>query len=138
MFTYLHTIRFATLLRPRRWRNVAYGVLWLLLLINAQLALASHNCNLQPSALPTSRQHGANMLHGAGNPAAAPQQVCEKHCVPDSVQPDTHTLPLIVLPNNTRLSITPRHDEPQLQNVAWLMPPIAGPPAEERFCRYRE
>lgn len=133
--------QFSHLLRSRRRRIAWQCMLFIWLWMNAQLALASHDCNLKPISLPPSIQHSEGMIHSVipqpGHTLTS-EPICDKHCVPDSVQHDNQHAPLIALPNSARLSLIDRHEPPQLHTVAWLMPPIAGPPAEEKFCRYRE
>ncbi|WP_413736071.1 hypothetical protein ACL2XP_24835 [Sodalis sp. RH21] len=111
------------------------------LLLNAQLALASHQCSMPITALPAALEHTEQMLHGDAmqSPAhaAAPGLLCDKHCVPDSAQKDTQHAPFVVLPSQTDLLVAQWRDEPRIPDVAWLTPPIIGPPAEIQFCRYR-
>lgn len=127
-------------LRCRRQRVFALLMLSLWLLVNAQLALASHDCAPRPAALPVTIHHAPQMQHGSSMPtqAAAQGPLCEKHCVPDAAQKETQHSPLAALPGALDLTLTDWPAAPHIQRIAWLAPPIAGPPAEVRFCRYRE
>ncbi|MBS4432267.1 hypothetical protein E2566_07025 [Pectobacterium punjabense] len=129
---------------------------WLLalcwLFLNAQLAIAGHQCDITLSQTPPAIQHQAHLQqtdvqpqsshahHAAKASYAADQQtpLCEKHCVPDSVKQDNGSLALLALPVSNELVLA---DNPITLNQAcdaWLSPPAAGPPAEIRFCRFRE
>ncbi|MEI7367453.1 hypothetical protein PJ912_21135 [Pectobacterium colocasium] len=129
---------------------------WLLalcwLFLNAQLAIAGHQCDMTLSQTSPTIQHQAHLQqadvqslsshaqHTAKASYAADQQtpLCEKHCVPDSVKQDNGSLALLALPVSGELVLA---DNPVTLNQAcdaWLSPPAAGPPAEIRFCRFRE
>ncbi|MBA5237929.1 hypothetical protein H2Y54_15460 [Pectobacterium aroidearum] len=129
---------------------------WLLalcwLFLNAQLAIAGHQCDITLSQTSPTIQHQAHLQqvdvqplsshaqHMAGASYALDQQtpLCEKHCVPDSVKQDNGSLALLALPVSGELVLA---DNPVTLNLAcdaWLSPPAAGPPAEIRFCRFRE
>ncbi len=80
------------------------------------------------------------MLHDDMQPQpeiAGPGLLCDKHCVPDSAQKDTQHAPFAVLPSQTDLQVAQWRNQPRVQAIAWLAPPIAGPPAEIQFCRFR-
>lgn len=138
---------FMVKLRCRRRRAFALILLAFWLLLNAQLALASHQCSMPITALPATLEHTERMLHGESMPSMAPtssQQhsanpglLCDKHCVPESAQKDTQHAPFAVLPSHTDLQVAEWRDEPRIQAIVWLTPPIAGPPAEIEFCRFR-
>ncbi|UUE35111.1 hypothetical protein L0Y26_15710 [Pectobacterium aroidearum] len=129
---------------------------WLLalcwLFLNAQLAIAGHQCDITLSQTSPTIQHQAHLQqvdvqplsshaqHTAGASYALDQQtpLCEKHCVPDSVKQDNGSLALLALPVSGELVLA---DNPVTLNQAcdaWLSPPAADPPAEIRFCRFRE
>ncbi|NDL65102.1 hypothetical protein [Acerihabitans arboris] len=131
---------FMVKLRCRRRRVFALILLAFWLLLNAQLALASHQCSMPITALPAALEHNEQMLHEnmpSQQHAAAPGLLCDKHCVPDSAQKDAQHAPFAVLPSQTDLQVAEWRDAPRLLDVAWLTPPIVGPPAEIQFCRYR-
>lgn len=132
---------FMVKLRCRRRRVFALILLAFWLLLNTQLALASHQCSMPITALPSAIEHSEQMLHDnmptQQQRAAAPGLLCDKHCVPDSAQKDTQHAPFVVLSSQTELRLAEWRDEPRLPDVAWLTPPIVGPPAEIQFCRYR-
>lgn len=127
-------------LRCRRRRVFALILLSFWLLLNAQLALAGHQCSMPITALPATLEHTERMLHDDMQPqpqVAAPGLLCDKHCVPDSAQKDTQHAPFAALPSHIDLQIAEWQNEPHVQAIAWLAPPIAGPPAEIQFCRFR-
>lgn len=133
--------KFMVKLRCRRRRVFALILLAFWLLLNAQLALASHQCSMPVTALPATLEHTERMLHDNApqqQQTAEPGLLCDKHCVPDNVQKDTQHAPFVVLPGPTELQVADWQNAPQTLDVAWLTPPIAGPPAEIRFCRFRE
>ncbi|WP_420065365.1 hypothetical protein [Pectobacterium colocasium] len=129
---------------------------WLLalcwLFLNAQLAIAGHQCDMVLSQTSPAVQHQAHLQladvhplsshtqHTAEASYTADQQtpLCEKHCIPDSVKQDNGSLALLALPVSGELVLA---DNPVPLNQAcdaWLSPPAVGPPAEIRFCRFRE
>ncbi|MCA6965421.1 hypothetical protein [Pectobacterium carotovorum] len=129
---------------------------WLLalcwLFLNAQLAIAGHQCDMTISQTSPAIQHQAHLQqadvqplsshaqHTATASYAVDQQtpLCEKHCVPDSVKQDNGSLALLALPVSGELVLAdnPVHLTPA--SDVWLSPPAVGPPAEIRFCRFRE
>ncbi|QHM97232.1 DUF2946 domain-containing protein [Kosakonia sacchari] len=116
---------------------LAFG--WLL--IQSQVALASHDCSVSVQGEHMMVQH---MDHRMMMSDSAPHMdmmktpLCEKHCVPDLAQKDTDNASLVALP----VSLTLVAAEPVCSPVAhdgWsLTPPAIGPPATIRFCRFRE
>ncbi len=131
----MHRLRFAKK-RAGVWLLAAC---WLLL--NGQLAIASHQCDLQLTAQTPTAQHMMHMQ--ANDPLADKMQtngpLCEKHCVPDSVQQDHGNLTLAaILPASSELRVADPQPQAQLSRLDWQTPPIAGPPAEIVFCRFRE
>lgn len=135
-------------LRPRRRWGWALVFCWLFL--NAQLALANHPCDLDVSDAIPATQHQQHMRQstemshaahgGTVTPAsvAQPEPLCEKHCVPDGIKQDNAAPALIALPVSGDLLL---HEQPVSMGYAndrWFTPPVAGPPAEIRFCRFRE
>lgn len=132
----MHRLRFAKK-RAGAW---LLAVCWLLL--NSQLAIASHHCNLQLTSAAPAMQHTMHMQ--AADPQAdkmmqAEGPLCEKHCVPDSAQQDHGNLALAaVLPASSELLVAAAQPQAQFSRLDWYTPPIAGPPAEIVFCRFRE
>ncbi|MGM3174795.1 hypothetical protein [Dickeya lacustris] len=137
----LHTLR----------HRSAWG--WLLaicwLLLNSQLAIAGHRCTLTPTAAPVVVQHEAHRMphHGAtpdeqsvsqfqASPEASP--LCEKHCLPDSASQDLPSLSLLALPVNDELLPVNASLSSAVGRPDALTPPVTGPPATIRFCRFRE
>lgn len=131
----MHQLRFAKK-RAGAW---LLAVCWLLL--NSQLAIASHGCDLQLTAAAPTAQHMMHMqaseMPAHSMQAAGP--LCEKHCVPDTAQQDHGNLVLAaVLPANSELLVAAPQPQAQISRLDWQTPPIAGPPAEIVFCRFRE
>ncbi|MGI3106840.1 hypothetical protein [Dickeya fangzhongdai] len=119
------------------------------LLLNAQLAVAGHRCELAVTAAPVSIQHDAHRMQPdvvmPDMPAAHVMQsaadvspVCEKHCLPDSASQDLPSLSLLALPVNSELLPAQPPEPVTASSNSWFTPPVAGPPAEIRFCRFRE
>ncbi|MCS2172008.1 DUF2946 domain-containing protein [Scandinavium sp. TWS1a] len=110
---------------------VAFGVL----VLQSQLALASHQCDLNPLGDSAMLQH---VEHQSMSSVMMKTPLCEKHCVPDNVQKTGDHPPVIALPTTVALAVieTPC---PSVSRSDWtLTPPAAGPPATIRFCRFRE
>jgi len=110
---------------------VAFGVL----VLQSQLALASHQCDLNPLGDSAMLQH---VEHQSMTSVVMKTPLCEKHCVPDNVQKTGDHPPVIALPTTVALAVieTPC---PSASRSDWtLTPPAAGPPATIRFCRFRE
>ncbi|WP_437888923.1 DUF2946 domain-containing protein [Phytobacter sp. V91] len=116
---------------------MAFG--WLL--IQSQLAIASHDCDLDVQGSSVMAQHYDHMMTDTAMQLpmhAMKAPLCDKHCVPDTAQKDTgHQLP-IVLPVSLSLAVV----KPVCVDISregWaLTPPAVGPPATIRFCRFRE
>ncbi|RLM21122.1 hypothetical protein BIY29_14245 [Brenneria alni] len=125
---------------------------WLLalcwLFLNAQLAIAGHQCDLAVSHISPSMQHQAHLQqttspsshHDVMPKPPADQQtpLCEKHCVPDTIKQDNASLALLAIPVSNELALVDQPREVNCATHAWFSPPVAGPPAEIRFCRFRE
>lgn len=131
----MHRLRFAKK-RAGAW---LLAVCWLLL--NSQLAIANHGCDLQFTAETPAEQHMMHMQ--ATDPvmdnmqAAGP--LCEQHCIPEPMQQDHGSLALAaMLPASSELRVVAPAQQVQFSRAAWQTPPIAGPPAEIVFCRFRE
>ncbi len=115
--------------------------------LNTQLAIAGHQCDIAPAAAPVFSQHQGHlqsdsmqqmlptmqMSHGQSQ-----DSLCEKHCIPDSVQSDSGMLVLAALPTHTELVLADVQHAPRVHRLDWHMPPIVGPPTEIAFCRFRE
>lgn len=113
---------------------IAFG--WLM--INSQVAVASHDCALDLRGEIAMIQHMDMMANPPAHAADAPSPLCEKHCVPDRLQKENAHPQLVALPAVMTLAlITPECDD--ITPSVWsLTPPAAGPPATIRFCRFRE
>lgn len=115
---------------------VAFG--WLL--VQSQVAIASHNCDLQVQGERAMSQHMAHMMMPDNAPRMDMMKtpLCEKHCVPDVAQKDGGHPPLVALPVSLALVDVPPVCSPVVHEGWSLTPPAAGPPATIRFCRFRE
>ncbi|WP_435947556.1 DUF2946 domain-containing protein [Dryocola sp. BD586] len=115
---------------------LAFG--WLF--VNAQLAVASHDCPLNISAEAAAVQHSEHMLMTGDRQTMAKNSgpLCDKHCVPDVMQKDNGHSDVIALPVTATLALRAPDCTPALVPIAALTPPATGPPATIRFCRFRE
>ena len=110
------------------------------LLIQSQMAIASHGCALPVPGEAMAQQHLHHLAMGDDAPKAHAMKapLCEKHCVPDQVQKESHYPSLAALPATLTLAIA----EPVCSAItsrSWVLtPPAVGPPATIRFCRFRE
>jgi len=130
----MHRLRFV--------KKRACAWLWVVswLLLNTQLALASHNCNLQFSGEAPMAQHMTHMQNSvlSQQQIQAQEPLCEKHCVPESAQQDHTNLTLAALPTSGELAVITPFPSRSTSSNTWQTPPITGPPAEIVFCRFRE
>ena len=108
------------------------------LVIQSQVAIASHDCSLDPRGAAATIQHMDMSAKPLSHDVVSASPLCEKHCVPDQVQKDPAQPHLVALPAVMTLAlITPQCSE--IAHSAWsLTPPAVGPPATIRFCRFRE
>lgn len=112
-------------------------------ILNAQLAVAGHQCDITPTASPVFTQHQGHLQHAMPpmmdmSHGQAQNSLCEKHCIPDAVQSDSGMLVLAALPTQTELVLAERAQTPRTSRLGWFTPPIVGPPTEIVFCRFRE
>lgn len=127
-----------------RWRFIKRHLLVLLvafgwLLFQSQLAVASHDCNLQVKGESIMIQHLDHMMADtAQERGAMATPLCDKHCLPDVAQKDNGHSPLVALPVALSIAVI----QPLCAQVPTthrlLPPPAVGPPATIQFCRYRE
>ncbi|WP_276852839.1 hypothetical protein [Enterobacter oligotrophicus] len=113
---------------------VAFG--WLL--IQSQVAIASHDCSIDLRGDVAAIQHMDMMAKPGPHNTADASPLCEKHCMPDQGQKDPAQPQLVALPAAITLTLnTPECDA--VSHSAWsVTPPAAGPPATIRYCRFRE
>ncbi|WP_312624489.1 DUF2946 domain-containing protein [Scandinavium sp.] len=110
---------------------VAFGAL----VLQSQLALAAHQCDLNPLGDSMMLQH---VEHQGMSSMAMKTPLCEKHCVPDSAQKVADRPPVVALPVTLTLAVV-EHPCQSVTRTDWsLKPPAMGPPATIRFCRFRE
>ncbi|QYM94327.1 hypothetical protein FGI21_07760 [Dickeya zeae] len=123
------------------------------LLLNTQLAIASHRCDIPliaaASVAPVNVQHDTHRMQSdavmpdmsAGydvQTTASVGPLCEKHCQPDTASQDLPSLSLLALPVSSELLPVQPPQPVTVGSNRWFTPPVAGPPAEIRFCRFRE
>ena len=82
---------------------LAFG--WLL--IQTQVAVASHQCSMDLRGEVATIQHMEMMAQPGPHYAAGASPLCEKHCVPDQVQKDPAQPHLVALPAAMTLTLTP-------------------------------
>jgi len=109
---------------------LAFG--WLL--IQSQMALASHDCAINVQGEAVMMQH---MDHQMNQPQVAKAPLCDKHCLPDTAQKMDHP-PVVALPATLTLAVVPLPCQAAPRSSAFSTPPATGPPATIRFCRFRE
>ncbi|MDY1036312.1 hypothetical protein GJV04_08765 [Enterobacteriaceae bacterium RIT714] len=108
------------------------------LLVQSQVAVASHDCSLNLRGEMAMIQHTDMVAKPLSHEVSVLSPLCEKHCVPDQAQKDPAQPQLVALPAAMTLTLNtpPCSATP---HSAWsLTPPAAGPPATIRFCRFRE
>ncbi|WP_368544691.1 hypothetical protein [Enterobacter soli] len=113
---------------------LAFG--WLL--IQSQVAVASHDCDIDLRGSVTSIQHMDMMAKPGPQHTAGVSPLCKKHCVPDQAQKDPSQLQVVALPAAMTLTLNVPECTPVRQSAWSVTPPAAGPPATIRFCRFRE
>ncbi|WP_297119287.1 hypothetical protein V1599_08650 [Enterobacter sp. ECC-175] len=113
---------------------MAFG--WLL--IQSQVAVASHDCSIDLRGEVAAIQHMEMMGNAAPQHASDASPLCEKHCVPDQVQKEPAQPQLVALPSAMTIAL----NVPECRSAgysAWSVnPPAVGPPATIRYCRFRE
>lgn len=125
----------------RRLRIRAGLVIACWLLLNLQLAVAAHHGGQQQPVTPQVQINHIvdGMMTMSGMDNVGQKVICEKHCDPDTAQPNTSTsLQLNALPAETTLLVVSPQQEICAERMDWHTPPVTGPPAEIRFCRFRE
>jgi hypothetical protein len=121
---------------------MAFG--WLL--IQSQVAIASHDCDLDMQGATVMTQHYDHMMTGNVVSDSAMQPpvhamkapLCDKHCIPDVAQKETGHQSLVALPVSITLAVVKPVCVDTAQQGWALTPPAIGPPATIRFCRFRE
>lgn len=121
----------------RRFRIRAGFVAACWLLLNMQLALAAHQMPIPASDVSVQHSVADSPMPGMQH-AAAQKMLCDKHCNPDNAQTSAPSLHLTALPVDTRLLLIASEQTPCIEQAQWQQPPVTGPPAEIRFCRFRE
>ena len=111
------------------------------LLLNLQLTVAAHHGGQQQPVAPQVQIHHIvdGVMSMPGMESVGQKAICEKHCDPDTAQPNSLTsLQLNALPSETALLVVSPQQETCAERMDWRTPPVTGPPAEIRFCRFRE
>lgn len=116
---------------------IAFG--WLF--IQSQVAIASHDCDVDMQGEAIAAQHYTHMMSDDAMRSPAhlvKAPLCDKHCVPDVAQKDTgHSTP-VALPASMSVAVVKPVCVDTVREGWALTPPAAGPPATIRFCRFRE
>lgn len=105
------------------------------LILQSQLAIASHHCELSPLGDSATLQH---LEHQSMQQTEMKSPLCEKHCVLENTPKPEEQPPVIALPNSATLALVASSCEATFASDRTLTPPAAGPPATLRFCRFRE
>ncbi|WP_330984507.1 MULTISPECIES: DUF2946 domain-containing protein [Enterobacterales] len=110
-------------------------VAFCVLILQSQLVIASHHCELSPLGDSAMLQH---LEHQTMKQTEMKTPLCEKHCVPENSPKPVEQPPVIALPASTTLALVDLPCEATMAADWTLKPPAAGPPATIRFCRFRE
>lgn len=130
---FMHSLR----LPGKRVSALLFALCWLLL--NSQLALASHQCDMRPPVENTTMSHNEYMQMPDSPEHMQSQSVlCEKHCVPERTQSDSGNVPIVALPVVPTLAVITLDASVAVTTADWEAPQVTAPPAEVQFCRYRE
>lgn len=121
-----------------------FAACWLLL--SSQLALASHHTGHDGESMASMPSMNMNMddtmsrymQHIVDMDMPVHKILCDKHCHPDNGQVQNHKLQPDMLPANIEMRLAERQQNVCVQPVSYRTPPAIGPPAEIRFCRFRE
>ncbi|MBU9815810.1 hypothetical protein J1781_13210 [Rahnella sp. C60] len=130
---FMHSLR----LPSKRVSALLFALCWLIL--NSQLALASHQCDMRPPVENTPMAHNMTMQTTDSPEYMQSQSVlCEKHCVPERTSSDSGSVSLVALPVLPALAMITVDASTAVTTADWVAPPVTPPPAEVQFCRYRE
>lgn len=130
---FMHSLR----LHGKRVSALLFALCWLVL--NAQLALASHQCDMRPPVENTAMAHNITMqMPDSPEHMQSQSLLCEKHCAPERTQSDSGSVPLVALPVAPALAMLTVDASTAVTTADWIAPTVTPPPAEVQFCRYRE
>ncbi|NIA87568.1 hypothetical protein [Rahnella aceris] len=130
---FMHSLR----LPGKRVSVLLFALCWLVL--NAQLALASHQCDMRPPVKNTAMAHNITMqMPDSPEHMQSQSLLCEKHCAPERTQSDSGSAPLVALPVAPALAMLTVDASTAVTTADWIAPTVTPPPAEVQFCRYRE
>lgn len=121
--------------RKSRLRTVFAVSCWVLL--NAQLAVAAYNCDRITVPLPEEVQAVSMPGMNAGD-MPVKSLLCDKHCTPDNAQKTGQFHLADALMQGPAIRLVAAEISSSFSASYWLTPPVTGPPAEIRFCRFRE
>ncbi|MEZ6876495.1 hypothetical protein [Enterobacter sp. KBR-315C3_2022] len=113
---------------------IAFG--WLL--IQSQVAAASHGCSIDLRGEVAAIQHMDMMGKTAPLHASDASPLCEKHCMPDQAQKDPAQPQLVALPSAMTIALNVPECRAASPSAWSVNPPAVGPPATIRYCRFRE
>ncbi|KEA54278.1 hypothetical protein DT73_02590 [Mangrovibacter sp. MFB070] len=110
---------------------------------NAPLAQASESSPGTHLSAPVTTHyshdsHNMAMLHTMAMRTSVDRILCEKDCHPDYGKLQHHKLQPEPVAMESGLLLVERWERDCVQPVSWHVPPSTGPPAEIRFCRFRE
>ncbi|WP_134707040.1 hypothetical protein [Rahnella sp. CJA17(1/100)] len=130
---FMHSLR----LPGKRVSALLFALCWLVL--NAQLALASHQCDMRPPVENTAMAHNITMqMPDSPEHMQSQSLLCEKHCAPERTQSDSGSVPLVALSVAPALAMLTVDASTAVTTADWIAPTVTPPPAEVQFCRYRE
>jgi len=124
--------------RNFRLRAGLFMACWFLL--NMQLAVAAlHDMRIHSSSFkPQSSQRSYNDMDAPYSGDSKLQPLCNKHCNPDNGQVFSPGLQLVAMSAESSLLPVEQMQMTTFDHKAWYFPPVNAPPAEIRFCRFRE
>ena len=125
---FMHSLR----LPGKRVSVLLFALCWLVL--NAQLALASHQCDMRPPVENTAMAHNITMqMPDSPEHMQSQSLLCEKHCAPERTQSDSGSVPLVALPVAPALAMLTVDASTAVTTADWIAPTVTPPPAEVQF-----
>ncbi len=111
----------------RRLRIRAGLVIACWLLLNLQLTVAAHHGGQQQPVAPQAQIHHIvdGVMSMPGMESVGQKAICEKHCDPDTAQPNSLTsLQLNALPSETALLVVSPQQETCAERMDWRTSPV--------------
>lgn len=113
---------------------LAFG--WLL--IQTQVAVASHQCSMDLRGEVATIQHMEMMAQPGPHYAAGASPLCENIVCRIRYKKILPSRILVALPAAMTLTLTPPECSSASHSAWSVTPPAVGPPATIRYCRFRE